>query len=571
MLKRFINYYRPYKWLLIMDIVCAIGIAGLDLVTPRFAALMIDEIIPNGVIEILLWWMVGLAVVYLTRCLLQYIVDYWGHILGVKMEFDMRKQMFAHLQRLPISYFDNQQVGKLMSRLVNDLNEISEVAHHGPEDLLVSVVLLIGSVTLMFQASWQLASVMCLLLPLLIYNGVKKNLKFRKTFKEMRKTLATINAQAEDNFSGIRVVKAFVAEEYEQQRFKVGNDAFAKNRSEALKTLAEFGVGIKFYLQLMQWSLFLVGGYLVITKSLLMGSLVEFMLYVQLFQIPVTKISAFIMMYNQGAAGFERFLEIIDIPAQCDDEHLPDLQINAGEIKFHHVSFKYDSSEQLVLRDLDLVIPAGKKVAFVGRSGVGKTTLGALLPRFYELQEGQILIDQQDISQVNLLSLRSQIGIVQQDVYLFAGTFRDNLLYGKPDASDDELWVALQQANLADVVREYSEGLDTNIGQRGVKLSGGQKQRLSLARMFLKQPPIIILDEATSALDNENERLIQNALDQLSQGRTTLIIAHRLSTIINADEIIYLGEEGIIERGNHQQLMDNKGAYYHLVMVQQTL
>lgn len=565
MIRRFIAYYKPVRKLLFVDMLSAILIAGIDLITPRFTSHMIDVIIPSMNVTLVLRWSFYLLIAYAIRVSLQYVVEYWGHILGVRMEFAMRKQLFAHIQQLPIRFFDNIKVGKLMSRLVNDLNDISEVAHHGPEDLLISVVLLVGSFTMMYLTQWKLALILTVLVPLMIAVGISKNLKFRKAFRELRRRVADINAQAEDNFSGIRVVKAFTAESQQEQLFDDGNQRFATSRISALKTMAEFGVSVKFFIYIIQLVVFFVGARLIISNQMSIGGLVEFLLYVQLFQQPINRISGFIMQYNQAMAGFERFLEVVDTPAQSNaGDKIDDLAIS-GRIHFENVTFGYgDVEEDIVLNSINIHIPEGKTLALVGPSGGGKTTLASLIPRFYEVEQGRITIDEIDIRDFDLGFLRRQIGIIQQDVFIFAGTIGENLAIAKPEASQQELIDALKKAEAWEFVSDLPSGLDTQIGQRGVKLSGGQKQRIALARVFLKNPPILILDEATSALDNKTERYIQRTLETLSVGRTTLVIAHRLSTIEKADQILVLSKDGILEEGNHTQLMNQKGFYYHL-------
>ncbi len=569
MIKKFIRYYKPYRLLFFIDILAAILIASLDLVTPRFSNYLISSILVKGTMQVLLFWGAVLAVVFILRVMLQYVVEYWGHVLGVHMEYDMRKEMFGHIQTLPIAYFDNMKVGKLMSRLVNDLNEISEVAHHGPEDLLISAVLLVGSFIMMFMTSIPLAMAMVFLVPLMIFVGVKQNLKFRRAFRVMRERLAEINAQAEDNFSGIRVVKAFNAEEKEGEMFAVGNENFAISRRGALKIMAEFGMTVKGFINLIQLTVFMLGGYLVFQGSLSIGGLVEFLLYVQLFQQPINRISGFIMQYNAAMAGFERFQGILAEEPQSDRPGAITLDAPRGEITFDDVSFEYgDRNGSHVLSHVSFNVKPGSKIAFVGPSGSGKTTLCSLLPRFYEIEKGSILLDGTDIRDIQLKNLRDHVGIVQQDVFIFAGTIAQNIEYGKPGATREEIIAAAKMAKAWEFIQQIPDGLDTYIGERGVKLSGGQKQRISLARIFLKNPKILLLDEATSALDNETEKQIQETLDILAKERTTFVIAHRLSTITDADEIFVLTKDGIIERGSHASLLHEKGFYYRLYHAQ---
>ena len=569
MIKKFITYYRPYKLLLFIDILAAIAIALLDLVTPRFSNYLISSILVDGTMKILAFWCSILLIVFIARVILQYVVEYWGHVLGVHMEYDMRKAMFGHIQTLPIAYFDNMKVGKLMSRLVNDLNEISEVAHHGPEDLLISTVLLVGSFIMMFMTNVTLALAMAFLVPLMIVVGVRQNLKFRKAFRVMREKLSEINAQAQDNFSGIRVVKAFNAEEKEELSFAIGNENFATSRRGALKVMAEFGVTVKGFISLIQLTVFLLGGYLVFQGQLTIGGLVEFILYVQLFQQPINRISGFIMQYNAAMAGFERFIGILDVKPQSDRANAVDVADINGEVRFEDVSFEYgDRNGQHVLSHISFTVKPGCKIAFVGPSGSGKTTLCSLIPRFYELETGSISIDGKDIRDIRLKNLREHVGIVQQDVFIFAGTIAQNIEYGKPGATREEVIEASKMAKAWEFIQQIPDGMDTYIGEHGVKLSGGQKQRVSLARIFLKNPKILLLDEATSALDNETEKQIQETLDELARERTTFVIAHRLSTIIDADEIFVLTKDGIIERGSHIELLKKHGFYHRLYHAQ---
>lgn len=566
MIKRFIKYYKPYRLLFAMDVVSAILIAGLDLVIPRFTNHLISNIIPLKVMQPLLYWGMLLVLFFIVRLILHYYVEYYGHVVGVGMEHDMRKDMFAHIQQLPVSYFDNVKVGKLMSRLVNDLNDIAELAHHGPEDFLISLVLLVGSFFLMYTSNVYLAIVMTVLVPLMLYVGVKQNLKFRSAFRTMRERLSEINAQAEDNFSGIRVVKAYNAELKEQEQFEKGNSYFASSRKYALKIMAEFGVTVKGFVLMITFTVLIFGGYLVIQDKMTIGQLVEFILYVQLFQQPINRISALIMMYNQAMAGFERFIAIMDLKPQSDFPDALAIDQIKGDIAFNDVTFEYDDrSGKHVLNHVSFNVKAGSKVAFVGPSGSGKSTLCNLIPRFYEITKGSITIDELDIRDIQIKSLRHHVGIVQQEVFIFAGSVGENILYGKADATEEEVIMAAKRAEAWDFIKDLPDGLNTTIGERGVKLSGGQRQRLSLARMFLKNPKILLLDEATSALDNTTERQIQITLDELAKDRTTLVVAHRLSTIKDADWIYVLTDKGIMEEGTHDDLLNKHGLYHRLV------
>lgn len=570
MLRKFMTYYKPYKKLLFLDILAALVMSLIDLITPRFTSYFIDDLIPQGSLSIIYRMLFFLAIAYIIHVVCGYVVEYWGHVMGVGIEYDMRKEMFDHLQTLPVEFYDNVQTGKLMSRLVGDLNEISEAAHHGPENLVLSITIFIGSFVMMFLTSWRLSLILLAVVPVMFILAINRNMKFRNAFRDMRKKIAQINAQAENNFSGIRVVKAFNGEELEMDAFDEGNANFATTRKTALKTMAEFGVSVKVFIYSTQIIVFIAGAYLVLNGSLEVGQMVAFLLYVQLFRQPVDRITQFLMMFNQAMSGFERFQEVLAIEPQMDRVGAIDLTEMKGHVRYHYVGFSYESNkEKSVLNDISFEVEPNKTIAFVGPSGGGKSTLCNLLVRFYELDEGQITIDGIDIMDITIKSLRHHVGIVSQDVFIFAGTARDNILYGKPEATEEEVIKAAKQAQAYEFISEMPYGLDTNIGERGVKLSGGQKQRIALARIFLKNPQILILDEATSALDNQTEIEIQETLNKLSEDRTTLVVAHRLSTIRHADEICVVTAEGIVERGTHEHLMDLKGLYYQLINTQQ--
>lgn len=570
MIKKLVPYYKPYWKLFVIDSIAALLIATIDLMTPRVSSILIDRILPQGKFILVLQLCAVLLIAYIMRVALEFVVEYWGHVLGIGIERDMRQEMFEHIQTLPVSFFDNIQTGKLMSRLVNDLNEISEAAHHGPEDFIIAVFLLFGSFFMMFKTNWILACAMAVLVPIMLVVAVQRNSKYRIAFREMRTKIAEINAQAEDNFSGIRVVKAFTAEEKEIQQFLDGNNDFARSKKRGYKVMAEFGITTKGFIHGIQLVVFVLGSYLILENRMSVGNLVEFLLYIQLFQIPITKISALLNTFNQAMAGIERFFAIRAIPSQMDEEEAVDLENIEGHVRYEHVSFAYEkfSDNRKVLNDISFGVLPSKTIAFVGPSGGGKSTLCSLLPRLYDFTEGSITIDGIDIRSMTMKSLRQHIGIVQQDVFIFAGTIRDNILIGRPGANDAAVIEAARQAEALAFIEDLPQGLDTDIGQRGVKLSGGQKQRISLARIFLKNPRILILDEATSALDNRTESLIQNTLSTLSRGRTTLIVAHRLSTIKDADWICVVGKEGIIEEGTHATLYAKHGVYTRLCQAQ---
>lgn len=563
-------YYKPYKKLFFIDMFAALVMSLIDLITPQFTSYFIDELIPKGSLSLIYRYLFFLAIAYLIHVICGYVVEYWGHVMGVGIEYDMRKEMFDHMQTLPVEFYDNVQTGKLMSRLVGDLNEISEAAHHGPENVVLATTVFIGSFIMMFITSWQLTLILLAFVPIMFVIAINRNMKFRNAFREMRKKIAQINAQAENNFSGIRVVKAFNGEELEIEAFNEGNQNFADTRKVALKTMAEFGVSVKTFIYSTQIIVFIAGSYLVLNGQLEVGQLVAFLLYVQLFRQPVDRTTQFLLMFNQAMSGFERFLEVLDIPAQQDKEGALEVKQLNGHIRYENVGFAYESNkEKQVLDNIDFEVLPNKTIAFVGPSGGGKSTLCNLLVRFYELDEGRISIDDIDITDMTIQSLRHHVGIVSQDVFIFAGSAKDNILYGKPDASDDEVIEAAKKAQAYDFISELPYGFDTDIGERGAKLSGGQKQRIALARIFLKNPQILILDEATSALDNQTEIEIQETLNKLSQDRTTLVVAHRLSTIRHADEICVVTQEGIVERGNHDTLMERQGLYYQLINTQQ--
>ncbi len=568
MLKRFAKYYRPHLPLFILDFTCAFLMAGLDLVFPSMVTRTVDEVLPRRDLKALLTVGIVLLGLYILHYILQYIVDYYGHTLGTKIEYDMRQDLFDHIQDLPFSYFDDNKTGHIMSRLVNDLNDISELAHHGPEDLFIALVTLVGTFIILIRQNFKLGLITFAMVPIMIWSAIGKNRKMQKGFKEMRKKVADINAQAEDSISGIRVVKSFTNEDYERKKFDEGNEGFRMSKQRAYKTMAEFYAGINFYSNLTNLVVLMFGGLFYYRGELTTGELIGFLLYVGMFMQPIRKISTLIESYQRGMAGFSRFVEIMEIePDIQDNPHAKELYVKEGRIEFEDVKFSYNNHSE-VLNGINFQIGKGETVAFVGPSGAGKTTLGNLIPRFYEIDEGAIRIDGIDIRDVTQRSLRKNIGIVQQDVFLFSGTIADNIRYGKLDATYGEVVEAAKRANAHEFIIEMEHGYDTYIGERGVKLSGGQKQRLAIARIFLKDPPILILDEATSALDNETEKIIQESLFELSHNRTTIIIAHRLATIRHADRIMVLTEDGIMEEGSHDNLLKRKGIYYNLYISQ---
>lgn len=547
---------------------CAFMIAGIDLVFPTFTRLALDDLIPSGNIRGIVIIAVVMAGLFVMRAVFNYVVNYWGHVVGVRMEYNMRKDIFSHLQTLSFSYFDRIRTGKIMSRIVNDLREITELAHHGPEDLFISLVTLIGAFIILIQTDWRLTLIVFAYIPFMVWFGIKKRQKMAKAFRIVRKKIANVNAQLENSISGIRVAQSFTNEEFEKSKFNLGNQEFKESREFAFKSMAEMITGVDLLMNMLKVTVLAVGGYLTFAGEISVGSLVAFFLYIELFLQPIRRLMQFAQQYEDGMSGFERFVEIMNTKSSIvDSPGAVELSDVRGDVAVENVSFSYNGGEK-VLSDISLEIPAGKMIALVGPSGGGKTTLCHLIPRFYDVSAGRITVDGKDIREVTLHSLRSNIGIVQQDVFLFAGTVRDNIGYGKGDATDEEIAEAAQKANIHDFIMSLENGYETYVGERGVMLSGGQKQRISIARVFLKNPPILILDEATSSLDNETELKIQASLESLSRGRTTLVIAHRLSTIKNADEIVVISSSGIIERGTHTELVKASGHYAKLYKAQ---
>lgn len=568
MLKRFVKYYRPHLPLFILDFSCAFAIAGLDLVFPVAVQWIIDQIFPQHDLALLARICAGLLGLYLLRALLQYIVDYWGHVLGVRMEYDMRQDLFDHIQKLSFRYFDKTKTGHIMSRLVNDLNEISELAHHGPEDLFIATVTLTGAFIIMMMLNWKLALLVFLPIPAMIWFAVSKNKEMQTTFRNVRLKVADINARVEDSISGVRVVKSFTNEWYEKEKFERDNLNFRRSKQKSFRVMAQFFSGINLFSNLISLIVLFFGGYFIYRGELTLGVLVGFLLYVNMFLQPIRRISVLVETYQRGMAGFHRFVETLQIEPEIVDhkEARPAGRLK-GEIVFDNVTFSYNRDKN-ILEDISLRIAPGETVALVGPSGAGKTTLCNLIPRFYDLQKGSIKIDGIDIRDFTQRSLRQNIGIVQQDVFLFTGTIRENIAYGKIETTDEEIVAAAKQANAHDFIMELEKGYDTYTGERGVMLSGGQRQRIAIARIFLKNPPILILDEATSALDSETEAMIQEALSELSQDRSTLVIAHRLATVRRAHRIIVLTDDGIVEEGTHAQLLKKNGYYARLYRAQ---
>ncbi len=564
MLRRFANYYKPHLGLFFLDLICALLISATDLVYPMVTRKMIDNVIPSKEISTIVYFAILLFVLYGVRMLLEYIVGYYGHVLGVRMEYDMRKEIFSHIQRLPLSYFDNTKTGHIMSRIVNDLNEISELAHHGPEDLFISTVMILGSFFLLLNINIKLTLITFVIIPFMIYFAMVYRTKMKTVFRQVRESLADVNAKLEDSISGIRVVKSFTNEEFEEEKFDEGNDTFKRLRTQSVKYLGVFHGGINYFANISTLVTLTAGGYMAAKGEISIGVLVAYLMYINQFLQPVKRLSMLIEEFQRGMAGFKRFTEVMDIQSDIvDSKTAREVDNIAGAVEFEKVAFSYDD-KNIILQGMDLKVSPGETVAIVGPSGAGKTTLCNLIPRFYDIDGGSIKVDNMDIRDITIKSLRNNIGIVQQDVFLFSGTVRDNISYGKLGAEEEEIITAAKAANAHDFISELPQGYDTYIGERGVKLSGGQKQRLSIARMFLKNPPILILDEATSSLDNQSEAVIQKSIEDLSKNRTTFIIAHRLGTIKNAKRILVLTDKGIEEEGSHKELIERRGVYYNL-------
>ncbi|SIO13566.1 ATP-binding cassette, subfamily B [Carnobacterium alterfunditum] len=568
MLKRFFSYYKPYKKLFILDFGCAILAAILELSFPVVVNRVIDDLLPSANWTLIVTISLSLLFLYLVNTSLQYVVVYFGHKLGVNIETDMRRELYGHLQEQPFSYYDNQKTGKLMTRLTTDLFEISEVAHHGPEDVFITFITLSGAFLLMLTVHVQLALATFVMVPFITIALVFFNKRMTKINTKIFNDLGEFNAGIEASVSGIRVIQAFANEEHEAGRFEVLNKAYRKSKILFYKMMAISSSYNYFLIRLINLFALFFGAYYTIQGEISYGDFVGFILLANIFVRPIEKINTMIESYPKGIAGFKRLTEELDKkPAIQDKKNAIEVDRLKGDIDYKNVSFWYNSSKK-VLDGINLSIRAGETVAFVGPSGAGKTTICNLLPRFYEVSEGEVTVDGINIQDMTMQSLRNQVGVVQQDVYLFPGSVRENVAYGKLDASEAEISEAVRLAHLEKVVNDMPRGLDTIIGERGVKLSGGQKQRLSIARMFLKNPPILILDEATSALDTETEQVIQESLNSLAKGRTTLIIAHRLATIKHATRIIVVDEQGIVEQGSHQELIATDGAYKKLYEAQ---
>ena len=568
-IKRFARYYKPHLGLFLLDIGCATLVAGVDVAFPLLTNYLLKKLFPEieqtGSKHLITLFAVIIGAIfaaYIVRAIMLYIVNYWGHMFGVRVEADMRRDIFTHIQTLPFSFYDKIRTGKLLSRATTDLFEIAELAHHGPEDLLISSLTVIGAFIAMFFIEWRIALAMLLIMPFCVWFVMKARFTMKSTSKSVKEQTANINAGIESSISGARVAKAFANEDYEIAKFEEGNNLFLHAKDKFYKAMAVFNSGTEFFIALFNIVVLLVGGILIIRKAGFSSiTFITFMLYVSAFTSPLKRFASFFEQYMMGMAGFTRFLEILDTKSEITDrEGAIEVSNLKGKIEFDDVSFAYEEGQD-VLSHVSLTIEPGKKLALVGPSGGGKTTLCHLLMRFYDVTEGTIKVDGVDVRDYTQESLRRNIGIVQQNVFLFAGSVLENIRYGRLDATDEEVVQAAIRAHIHDEIMQFPDQYQTEVGERGVKLSGGQKQRISIARLFLKNPPILILDEATSALDTVTEYDIQKSFDDLSEGRTTLIIAHRLSTVRNADEIIVIDEQGIRERGSHDELVAQNGLY----------
>ena len=566
-LRKFIDYYAPYKAVFFIDLLCAAFISIVDLAYPQILRTMTGTLFTRDsstILHALPLIAAALLVMYIVQSLCKYYVSYQGHMMGANMERDMRQQLFDHYEKLSFSYYSKNNSGQMMSKLVSDLFDIAEFAHHGPENLFISLVKIIGSFVFLFLINWRLALPMLVLVLCMLIFSIRQNGRMQETFMENRRKIGDVNSSLQDTLGGIRVVQSFANEDIEREKFKKSNHAFLISKKNNYKCMGSF-MGWNLFFQGMMYLVTLVfGGYLIAKGLMNAGDLAMYALYIGIFISPIQILVELIEMMQKGLAGFRRFLDVMETePEIVNAPDAKPLENVKGRVCYEDVSFHYSDDDTPVLSHVSFEIPAGKSIALVGPSGSGKTTICSLLPRFYDVTGGKITIDGKDVRTLDLKSLRSQIGMVQQDVYLFAGTIRDNIAYGKPGASMEEIIEAAKRANIHEFIQELPDGYDTYVGERGARLSGGQKQRISIARVFLKNPPILILDEATSALDNESERWIQQSLEELSKDRTTITIAHRLSTIRNADEIIVITEDGIAERGTHEMLLEKGGLYAH--------
>ncbi len=563
LLKRFIKYYKPHRKLFCIDMFCAFIISVFNLFYPYVTKEIINNYVPNKLLNMLITFGLVLLLFYVIKAVLNYVLQYWGHLVGVRMQADMRSQLFNHLQRMPFTYFDDNKTGVIMSRITNDLFEISELAHHGPEDVFLSFVTLIGAFIMLAFIDIYLTLIVFAFIPIIVIYAVLIRRKMKRVYKEVRVAQGEINADIESAVSGMRVSRAYCAQEHESQKFEKGNSYFVKSKGSQYKVMGEFHSSMTFFTDFLYFAVLLAGGLFFYYGRIDTGEFTAFVLYISTLISPVRTLTNIFDQIQEGATGFKRFCEIMDYPEEEQCENAISPEVLKGEIVFDNVTFSYKKGDGAhpVIKDFSMKIAAGRTIALVGPSGGGKTTICHLIPRFYEVDAGKIIIDGYDIKQLDRTALRKNVGIVQQDVFLFNGTVRENIAYGNFDATEEQIIEAAKKANIHEYISELPEGYDTNVGERGIKLSGGQKQRISIARAFLKNPPILILDEATSALDNATEMLIQDALYKLSEGRTVLVVAHRLSTIKNADEIIVITKDGIEERGTHEQLIAKNGLY----------
>ena len=570
-IKKFIHYYGPYKAVFFIDLICAAVISLVDLAYPQILRTMTKTLFTqdkNIILHALPVIAASLFVMYIVQSLCKYYVTCQGHMMGAKMERDMRRELFDHYQELSFSYYSRNNSGQMMSKLVSDLFDISEFAHHGPENLFISLVKIVGAFIFLFFINKKLALPLILLVIVMFVFSFRQNAKMQETFMENRRKIGDVNASLQDTLSGIRVVQSFANEDIERAKFKKSNEAFLVSKRDNYHCMGSFMSSNLFFQGMMYLVTLVYGGYLIAQGEMQTADLAMYALYIGIFISPIQILVELVEMMQKGLSGFRRFLDVMETESEIKNaDNAAELTDVKGHVRYDHVSFHYSDDETPVLSDISIDIPAGKSIALVGPSGSGKTTICSLLPRFYDVTGGSITVDGKDIRGLTLKSLRSQIGMVQQDVYLFDGTIKDNIAYGKPGASDEEIIKAAKCASIHDFIMELPDKYDTYVGERGTRLSGGQKQRISIARVFLKNPPILILDEATSALDNESERWIQKSLEELSKNRTTITIAHRLSTIRDADEIIVITEEGIAERGTHAELLEKNGlyaAYYNM-------
>lgn len=569
--KKMLSYYKPYMGMFWADMFFAALSAGIALSIPLIVRYVTNTLIYLPPEEIMKKVVIIGAVLFVMIALdfyCRFFIGNYGHVMGAKIEYDMRAEIFDHMQKLSFSFYDDQKVGQLMSRITTDLFDITELLHHGPENIILSVLKIVGALVILLNINPTLTLAAFAVLPFMFTYAFVLNKKMRQASRRNRRKIAEINAQIEDNLSGIRVVKSFANEDVENEKFKVGNDGFLNAKKNSYFYMGSFQAGVSSFTTLIQVCVIVIGSVLIAKEQMNVTDLLTFLLYISVFTDPIRTIIDFTEQFQNGYSGFERFREIMDIePDIADTPNAVELKQVNGTISFENVTFKYNENTDTVLNKVNLDVPAGSYMALVGSSGAGKTTLCSLIPRFYDVNSGTIRIDGKDIRNVTLKSLRSQIGIVQQDVYLFAGTIFENIAYGKPGATMDEVIAAAKNANAHEFIMSFPDGYNTDIGQRGIKLSGGQKQRLSIARVFLKNPPILIFDEATSALDNESEKVVQDSLEKLAKNRTTFVIAHRLTTIQNAERILVLTEEGIAESGTHQELLEKQGIYeklYHM-------